>query len=209
MLCRLMHLSRSSFYFWLKALQTPCKQKQKLAETIREIIDLHDKYPSHGYRWLRAKLELDNKIHISDGYALKCCRMAGIQSQAKHRRRKYHGSTDRKYTNVLLAGFHLTAPFQCNPLPASGSFPPFRGTQVFCPSLKGKGDQPYGWWIGSYTDPASNTVCCRLSGVLTPYPLKRVLSPFQGDTMLFPFSAGLGDSSSSSPSRGTQIFVLP
>jgi hypothetical protein len=104
MLCRLMHLSRSSFYFWLKALQTPCKQKQKLAETIREIIDLHDKYPSHGYRWLRAKLELDNKIHISDGYALKCCRMAGIQSQC----RTIEGKP---------------------PTRLRGSFPPFRGTQ--------------------------------------------------------------------------------
>jgi hypothetical protein len=58
-------------------------------------------------------------------------------------------------------------------------------------------------WIGS------NTVSKFTLGVQTPYPLKRALSPFQGDTMLFPFSAGLGDSSSSSPSRGTQIFVLP
>jgi hypothetical protein len=118
----------------------------------------------------------------------------------------------------------LTPYPQAGPFPLSGghnAFPLFHrtgrlllvvsvaGDTNLCPSLKGKGDQPYGWWMGSYTDPASNTVCCRLSGVLTPYPLKRVLSPFQGDTMLFPFSAGLGDSSSSSPSRGTQIFVLP
>lgn len=113
MLCRLMHLSRSSFYFWLKSLQSPCKQKLKLAAIIKELIELHNQYPSHGYRWLRAKLELDKKIHVSDGYVLKCCRIAGIQSQAKHRRRKYHGSSNRKYPNVLLAGFNLTRPFQC------------------------------------------------------------------------------------------------
>ena len=37
-------------------------------------------------------------------------------------------------------------------------------------------------------------------GMRTPYPPRRALSPF---------STGLGDSCSSSPSRGTQSFVLP
>ena len=72
--------------------------------------------------------------------------------------------------------------------------------EVFCPSLKGKGDRPNGRWMGSYTDRLRNTIFKIQRGVRTLYPLKRALSPF---------STGLGDSSSSSPSRGTQSFVLP
>ena len=85
-----------------------------------------------------------------------------------------------------------------NPLPASGPFPPFRGTQSFVlpatavtkrnglvPGKREGGPsvwtvdrflhRPYDsllpfWWMGSYTDPASNTVVKRQRGVRTPYP---------------------------------------
>ena len=37
-------------------------------------IEYHKKYPSHGYRWLNAKIRLDTGIVHSDPYAYKCCR---------------------------------------------------------------------------------------------------------------------------------------
>ncbi len=47
--------------------------------------------------------------------------------------------------------------------------------------------------VGSYTDPTSNTVFKRQRGMRTPYPPRRVLSPFQGDTSNCPSLKGKGD----------------
>lgn len=41
------------------------------------------------------------------------------------------------------------------------------GVDIFCPPLKGEGDQPNGWWKGPTPD-------------VRPPTRKRVLSPFQG-----------------------------
>ena len=38
------------------------------------------KYPSHGYRWLNAKIHLDIGAAFSDPYAHKCCKIAGIKA---------------------------------------------------------------------------------------------------------------------------------
>ena len=51
------------------------------------------------------------------------------------------------------------------PYPLKRVLSPFQGDTNFCPSLKGKGDQPYGWWIGFYTDQTNTTVCKSLAGV--------------------------------------------
>ena len=32
------------------------------------------RYPSHGYRWLNAKIHLDKGLIMSDPYAHKCCK---------------------------------------------------------------------------------------------------------------------------------------
>ena len=39
------------------------------------------KYQSHGYRWLNAKIRLDTWLKVSDLYAYKCCKLAGIKSR--------------------------------------------------------------------------------------------------------------------------------
>ena len=44
----------------------------------------HEKYPSHGYRWLNAKIKLDTGANLSDQYAHRCCKFAGIKSKSKH-----------------------------------------------------------------------------------------------------------------------------
>lgn len=71
------------------------------------------KFPSHGYRWLNAKLRLDKQLVLSDPYAHKCCRVAGIKSQSKHYHYKKPGETYRVYPNLLMAGMNITGPMQC------------------------------------------------------------------------------------------------
>lgn len=44
--------------------------------------EYHMRYPSHGYRWLNAKIRLDTGLVLSAAYAHKCCKIAGIKSEA-------------------------------------------------------------------------------------------------------------------------------
>ena len=76
-------------------------------------IRYHNSYPSHGYRWLNAKIRLDTGLVLSDPYAHKCCRIAGIKSRSRHYRYKKPGDQGRIYPNLLLAGMNITQPLQC------------------------------------------------------------------------------------------------
>ena len=91
MLCSLMDISRSSFYYWKSRLQSPTKRAVAFSENIQLFETYHLKYPSHGYRWLNAKIRLDTGLTVSDVYAHKCCKAAGIKSESKHYRYKKHG----------------------------------------------------------------------------------------------------------------------
>ena len=75
--------------------------------------EYHAKYPSHGYRWLNAKIRLDTGLIVSDQYAHKCCKTAGITSVSKHYRYKKPGDPFKVYPNLLLTGINADGPLQC------------------------------------------------------------------------------------------------
>ena len=71
------------------------------------------KYPSHGYRWLNAKIRLDTGLKMSDQRAHRICKAAGITSIAKHYRYKKPGDPYKIYPNLLLSGLNVSGPLQC------------------------------------------------------------------------------------------------
>ena len=75
--------------------------------------EYHERYPSHGYRWLNAKIRLDEGLVMSDQRAHRCCKFAGIVSEAKHYRYKKAGAPDRLFPNLLIAGIKIDGPLQC------------------------------------------------------------------------------------------------
>ena len=75
--------------------------------------EYHERYPSHGYRWLNAKIRLDTGLILSDPYAHKCCKTAGILSKSKHYRYKKPGDPFKIYPNLLMPGLHVDGPLQC------------------------------------------------------------------------------------------------
>lgn len=79
-----MGINRSSFYYWKKHVSDPVPRTKNLINNIQLFQEYHLQYPSHGYRWLNAKLRLDTGLVLSDPYAHKCCKSAGIKSKAKH-----------------------------------------------------------------------------------------------------------------------------
>ena len=112
-LCSVMGIQRSSFYSWKKKLSNPSERERALVSNIMLFREYHLKYPSHGYRWLNAKICLDTGLVLSDAYAHKCCKAVGIKSKAKHYCYKKPGEPRKVYPNLLLAEMQIDGPLQC------------------------------------------------------------------------------------------------
>lgn len=112
-LCEAMRIRRSSFYAWKKSLSSPSARMRNLVSNILLFQQYHLKYPSHGYRWLNAKIRLDTGLVISDVYAHKCCKAVGIKSKAKHYKYKKPGDPFRIFPNLLLSELKVNGPMEC------------------------------------------------------------------------------------------------
>ena len=108
-----MNVNRSSFYYWNKRLGNPSPRTIALIDNIRLFREYHLKYPSHGYRWLNAKIRLDTGLVLSDMYAYKCCKTAGIKSKAKHYKYKKPGDPGRVFPNLISSELNIDGPLQC------------------------------------------------------------------------------------------------
>ncbi|MEE3382361.1 MAG: IS3 family transposase [Anaerovoracaceae bacterium] len=112
-LCDVMGVNRSGFYKWKKRLEHPSDRIKSFISNIMLFKEYHAKYPSHGYRWLNAKMRLDTGLIVSDQYAHKCCKTAGIKSKSKHYRYKKPGDPFKVYPNLLMTGLNVDGPLQC------------------------------------------------------------------------------------------------
>lgn len=112
-LCKLMGVSRSGFYKWRNRLNDPAPRTKSFLSNVMLFQEYHNKYPSHGYRWLNAKIQLDTGQIISDTHAYKCCKTAGIKSISKHYKYRKPGNPYRLYPNMVMADMNLTGPLQC------------------------------------------------------------------------------------------------
>jgi len=113
LLCETMGIQRSSFYNWKKKLSNPSNRTRNLVNNILLFQEYHLKYPSHGYRWLNAKIRLDTGLVLSDPYAHKCCKAAGIKSKSKHYKYKKPGDPFKVFPNLLLSEIQIDGPLHC------------------------------------------------------------------------------------------------
>ena len=112
-LCRILGVNRSGFYKWKKRLEHPSEKLKSFISNVMLFKEYHTKYPSHGYRWLNAKIRLDTGLIVSDQYAHKICKTAGITSISKHYRYKKPGDPFKVYPNLLMTGLNVSGPLQC------------------------------------------------------------------------------------------------
>lgn len=91
----------------------PSARLKRFVSDVATFKEYHAKYPSHGYRWLNAKILLDTGQKMSAPYAHKCCKTAGIVSQSKHYRYKKPGDPMKCYPNLLVADLRIDGPLQC------------------------------------------------------------------------------------------------
>lgn len=72
----------------------------------------HDKYPTHGYRWLNAKIKLDLGTISSDNYAQRCCSYSGVRSISRRCKYAKPGQKYKIYPNLLMADMLVNRPFE-------------------------------------------------------------------------------------------------
>ena len=112
-LCRVLSVNRSGFYKWKARLERPSMRMKAFISDLMLFKEYHTRYPSHGYRRLNAKIRLDTGLAVSDQYAHRICKAAGIASIAKHYRYKKAGDPFKVYPNLLLTGLNINGPLQC------------------------------------------------------------------------------------------------
>lgn len=112
-LCGMMNVSRSGFYKWRNRINDPAPRTRSFISNVMLFKEYHAKYPSHGYRWLNAKISLDTGLIISDTHAYKCCRTLGIKSETKHYKYRKPGNPYRLYPNMVVADMKVSGPMQC------------------------------------------------------------------------------------------------
>lgn len=98
---------RSSFYSWKMQLSNPSNRTKNFVSNVRLFHKFHLRFPSHGHRWLNAKIRLDTGLLLSDPYAHKCCKTADIKSKVRHYKYKKPSDLYRVFPNLLLSDFPL------------------------------------------------------------------------------------------------------
>jgi len=112
-LCEVLSINRSGFYKWKHRLEHPSNRMKSFVSDIVLFKEYHSKYPSHGYRWLNAKIRLDTGLIMSDQRAHRICKAAGIRSISKHYRYKKPGDPFKVYPNLMMTGLNVSGPLQC------------------------------------------------------------------------------------------------
>ena len=108
-----MRVNRSGFYKWRNRLSNPSNRTKKHLSDTALFKEYHDKYPTHGYRWLNRLIRNELAVVMSDQYAHRCCKNAGIFSKSSHYKYKKPGNPFKIYPNLLSADLNIDGPFQC------------------------------------------------------------------------------------------------
>ena len=115
-LCEIMNVKRDGFYKWINRNSNPHSPQAALRAHRMALFKIYsEKYKTHGYRWLNAKIKLDNAdFKCSNLTAHRICKHLGIKSKAKHETNKYRKPrTDSKnYNNLILNKIAPSEPFK-------------------------------------------------------------------------------------------------
>jgi len=108
-----MDINRSSYYAYLKRSESPSNNIIRRNRLITLFKEYHNKYKTHGYRWLNAKIRLDLGEMLSDTYAHKICNYIGIKAETKHYGyKKDNVDNPRYYPNLLVKQMNINRPME-------------------------------------------------------------------------------------------------
>lgn len=99
----MMGVSRSGFYKWKH--HKPLSRDVNREEMIEHVRLIHEKHPTHGYRWTAAYMRINMNITISDNYAYKCYNYLGIKSETMHRVHYRPRKVRDRYPNLIYTSW--------------------------------------------------------------------------------------------------------
>ena len=111
MSCRVLHISRSAYYKWLR--QKPCAREVENERIGKLVEQIHEERPDKGYRRIRDDLERYHHTAVNDKRVLRICRAKNIRSTVKYAN---HGCTRSAKSpqylaeNVLARNFYAGRP---------------------------------------------------------------------------------------------------
>ena len=108
-----MDINRSSYYKWKKRQNTRSLRMIQRETDINVIKEIHEKHPSHGYRWINAYLRRHYGVIMSNNHVHLCCKYAGIISQGNHYKYVKPGEEKKNYPNLIMKNWkYLTRPLE-------------------------------------------------------------------------------------------------
>ncbi len=108
-----MSVSKSGYYKWKYRKINPSQKELARQSDIKLIKKVHEKHPSHGYRWINAFIRIKYGIVMSDNHVHLCCKYENIRSEGKHYQWKKPGEEQCKYNNLIWNGWKcLSKPFE-------------------------------------------------------------------------------------------------
>ncbi len=107
-----MSVSRSSYYNWLNNRNVKKKYEQNRKDLIHLVTEIHNEYPSFGYRSINSVIKRRLGWIVSDNYVHKCCKYLSIRSKTNHYKWKKTGHESDIFPNTVKNNWDTTAPFR-------------------------------------------------------------------------------------------------
>ncbi len=107
-----MRVNRSSYYNWLNNISKPNAKKLKRQQDIDLFIKYHNRYPTHGYRFINHLIQNKEGLIVSDNYALHCWRAAGLKAVSEKIKPKFNAHREYTYPNYLAKLCKIDSPME-------------------------------------------------------------------------------------------------
>lgn len=107
-----MEINRSGFYKYLERKDNPSPKMIQRLDDLEKVKIIHQKHPSHGYRWIKAKLMIDFGIARSNQYVHRLCKYGNIRSKAKRAKWSSPGTPKKTYPNIIKNEWDINKPYQ-------------------------------------------------------------------------------------------------
>ncbi len=108
-----MDVNRSGYYKWKNREDNPSQRQLQRQADLKLIKEVHEKHPSHGYRWINAFIKNEYGIAFTDDYVHRLCKHEGIRSSGRHYQWKKPEEESGKFKNLIWNGWKkLNRPLQ-------------------------------------------------------------------------------------------------
>ena len=109
-LLKLMDLTPSGYYKWLKRKDKPNQYEQNRSDLTKLLLEQSKRHKSWGYHRLAAVIRQETGWLFSDNLVHKCCKIAGIRSKARAYHYRKAGAESVRFPNLVKGNWNAQRP---------------------------------------------------------------------------------------------------